>query len=400
MLRTVGYFTSRYGRIDRIDSLNETWLEVEAKLRHDFRVPGLLPADISRGRTKKGMHDIFKAAGIPHPDCVMVTSADALMLFASRVGYPLVLKPNVGVGSRGTFKVSNDDQVKQAFKAQSMQGYVAQPFVKGTLCSWDGMVDRHGKIVFHLSHEYTDPCMEVVLEKRDTTMFTLLETPEELDRYGQMAVHALGLRERWFHLEFFRLEDGHFMILEANLRCPGVFMLHQMNYTSDIDVYRGWVKLLLGEDNPTLESSKPKQIVAHISRRLRGTGAREYAIDTESLLPRLGSKLVLFQELPQIWESGMGSHAIITAHKTYDDMHQTISLVQETKYDAERRVTRQMKRQESLKRMMEVDSLPQSSGSGETMVVEERRYYSRSGSKRSLEQSRGSSGESMEGVSG
>src|SRR5687768_15395581 len=41
MLRALGYFTWRHGRIARIDSLNETWLEVEARLREDFHVPGL-----------------------------------------------------------------------------------------------------------------------------------------------------------------------------------------------------------------------------------------------------------------------------------------------------------------------------------------------------------------------
>ena len=51
MLRAVGYFTWRHGRIHRIDSLNETWLEVEAWLREDFHVPGLRPAEVRRLRS-------------------------------------------------------------------------------------------------------------------------------------------------------------------------------------------------------------------------------------------------------------------------------------------------------------------------------------------------------------
>ena len=45
LLRAIGYLTWRHGRIDRIESLNETWLEAEARLREDFNVPGLKPAD-------------------------------------------------------------------------------------------------------------------------------------------------------------------------------------------------------------------------------------------------------------------------------------------------------------------------------------------------------------------
>ncbi|HMO22687.1 MAG TPA: hypothetical protein PKC98_17140 [Candidatus Melainabacteria bacterium] len=36
IVRALGYYTHRYGKIDRIDSHNEYWLETEARLRTDF----------------------------------------------------------------------------------------------------------------------------------------------------------------------------------------------------------------------------------------------------------------------------------------------------------------------------------------------------------------------------
>ncbi|HZH76530.1 MAG TPA: carboxylate--amine ligase, partial [Archangium sp.] len=125
VLRAVGYLTWRHGRIDRIDSLNETWLEVEARLREDFHVPGLLPADIQRLRTKLGMHDVFKKAGVAHPDSLPVKNAAGVKAFAKSVGYPLVLKPDVGVGAARTFKVSSDAEVDAAL-AEPLTHYVAQ----------------------------------------------------------------------------------------------------------------------------------------------------------------------------------------------------------------------------------------------------------------------------------
>ena len=44
MLRTVGYLTSKYGKIDRIDSQNEFWLGIESQLREDFNITGQKPA--------------------------------------------------------------------------------------------------------------------------------------------------------------------------------------------------------------------------------------------------------------------------------------------------------------------------------------------------------------------
>ena len=36
LVRACGFFTHRYGKIDRLDSLNEYWLSTEARLRDDF----------------------------------------------------------------------------------------------------------------------------------------------------------------------------------------------------------------------------------------------------------------------------------------------------------------------------------------------------------------------------
>ena len=79
LARAVGYFTWRHGRIHRIDSLNETWLEVESHLREAFHVPGLQPSDIARLRSKFGMHEVFKQAGLPHPDAILVRDARTMV---------------------------------------------------------------------------------------------------------------------------------------------------------------------------------------------------------------------------------------------------------------------------------------------------------------------------------
>ena len=52
LLRACGYFTHKYGKIDRIDSLNEFWLSTEARLRDDFNVFGLRQKDIAAVRNK------------------------------------------------------------------------------------------------------------------------------------------------------------------------------------------------------------------------------------------------------------------------------------------------------------------------------------------------------------
>jgi hypothetical protein len=252
MLRAVGYFTWRHGRIARIESLNESWLAVEAELREAFHVPGLLPKDLERLRTKSGMAGVFEEAGVPHPPTLRVEDAAGLKAFAARVGYPLVLKPDVGVGAAQTFSVASDAEVDRALAAAGASDVprVAQPYVRGTIVTYDGMVDAAGEPLFRLSHEYSDGVMETVNEARDISFWSLKETPPALEALGRACLRALGLRERWFHLEFFRLADGTYVALEANLRPPGAFMTDMMNYACDVDVYRLWARLLTGDGPP------------------------------------------------------------------------------------------------------------------------------------------------------
>jgi hypothetical protein len=324
LLRATAYLTWRHGRIHRIDSLNETWLEAEARLREDFHVPGLLPADVLRLRSKLGMHDLFKQAGIPHPDAIPARDAATVKAFAKRVGYPLVLKPDVGVGAAHTFKVKSDAEVDAAF-THPLSGYAAQVFVRGAIVTYDGMVDKDGHIFCAFSHEYSIGIMEAVNEQRDNFIWSHRELPAQLDELGRKTVAALGLRERWFHLEFFRLEDGSYLALEANLRPPGSVLPDMMNYACDIDVYRLWARMLSGGSVSNFQYTR-KYHVCHTSRR----ASRSYVHSHMEVVVRLGDALLQHLVMPPVFQNALGNEIFITRHKDLESMHEAVRLIQAT----------------------------------------------------------------------
>ena len=302
VLRAVGYLTWRYGKIDRIDSLNEHWLPLEARLREDFNVEGPRPSELRRHRSKSGMREIFTAAGIPCTEGERVTSADQVRGYARRAGYPLVLKPDVGVGAWSTFKVRSAEELEAALKTP-LDGYVVERFAEGALTSYDGLCDREGRAIVETSHHYSTGVMDVVNQGLDVWYYNRRKIPEAMRALGQRVLAAFGVRERFFHIEFFEEPGGALRALEINLRPPGGFTTDMMNYSADADVYRIWGKLIAGRDLSDVRFEL-KYHCAHISRR----DHVRYVVPHGELIARLGSQLVLERPMPPALSGAMGNH--------------------------------------------------------------------------------------------
>lgn len=324
MTRAAGYFTWKYGKLDRIDSLNEHWLQVDSELRRRFDVVGMTPQETEKLRSKWGLFELLTAAKIPTIPTERATSAESVKAFAKRHGYPLVLKPAVGVGAVGAFKVRSDADVDEQFTPARPE-HVVQAFIKGDIVTWDGVVDKDGGVVFALSHEYSDGVMETVSEARDISFWSMRQIPPQLDALGRQVVTTLGLKERWFHLEFFRTAPDTYLVLEANLRPPGGFMTDMMNYTCDMDVYRIYASVVAGKDWKSLVRPA-KYHVCHVGRKTR---SRRYKRSRAEITERLAKRIIWVRDLPDLFAAAMGDEMFLLRHESAEEMKADIAFIQE-----------------------------------------------------------------------
>ena len=84
--------------------------------------------------------------------------------FIKETGYPLVAKPDVGVGAAATYKIHNENELKAFFDTKPPVDYLMEEFIKGRICTFDGLTDREGNAVFLNSLEYSAGVMETVLD--------------------------------------------------------------------------------------------------------------------------------------------------------------------------------------------------------------------------------------------
>jgi hypothetical protein len=322
--RATAGLIARHGRIDRIDSLLELWLEATSRLRDDFNVPGLREAEMRTQRSKTGMARIFASAGIDHPPGERAASIEAARAFAERHGYPLIFKPDTGAGAVRTFTVASDAELERALSgdAAPLDGHIMQPFISGDIVTFDGLTDRAGRIVFCTSHRYDTGIMQVVSGALDGHYFSLREVPPSLEDIGRRAVAAFDVRERFFHLEFFETPGGY-VALEMNLRPPGGFTTDMMNYACDFDVYDLWARVITGAslDGFTYER---RFYTAHAGRR----DVHRYRLPHGALVEALGDRLVYHRRLPREFAAMQGDEMYLLRHPDLDALKEAISLVQ------------------------------------------------------------------------
>ena len=314
LVRAMGYFTHRYGKIDRLESHNEYWLESDARLRTDFNIFGLKTADMAPVKLKSEMKKRFQQTGLAVARGRVCQDLSAARAFIDEVGFPIVAKPDNGVGANQTYKIQTLAELDNFFAIKPPVEYIFEEFIHGAIHTFDGLVDRDGRIVFSSSLVYNAGVMELVNERRDFWYYTQREIPTELDAAGRRLVQAYGLRERFFHLEFFCSNEGKYTGLEINMRPPGGLTVDMWNYANDIDIYREYANVVV---NNRFNSQFTRPFFcAYISRRWD----RPYRYTHEQVLEAFPGYIVAYEPINGIFAPALGDFGYLTRSPELNDL--------------------------------------------------------------------------------
>ena len=66
---------------------------------------------MARVKRKSAMKRVFERAGVPAARGRVARSPAAVRGFIDEVGYPVIAKPDVGVGASRTYRLENDDDL-------------------------------------------------------------------------------------------------------------------------------------------------------------------------------------------------------------------------------------------------------------------------------------------------
>lgn len=299
--RGVAFFFHKYGIIDRVESQNEYWMGLDAELRTQFNVSGLKLDNLYKTRKKSEMKKLFEKAKVPVAPGYLVKERADIRKGIALLGLPLIAKPDTGVGAAATYKLETEENIvdfENQFRPETP--YFLETFITGDIVTYDGLLDRHGNIVFESGIEYSATPLQLLTKEKDIAYFVTKEIEPELKHLGQKIIKEFEMAERFFHVEFFRRADGSYITIEYNNRPPGSYAVDMYNYAYSRSLYDDYADMVAGDDFVQKEDNGKECLM--ITRRYE----IDYRISEEELYQKYENAIVVRMENPHAFRDLQG----------------------------------------------------------------------------------------------
>ena len=324
VLKAVAFLTYKHGKIDRVESNNEYWLELDAKIREDFNIDGVKPNQLLLTKYKSRMKDVFRKAGARVVEGLSISNKEELAPTIETLGLPVIAKPDNGVGAANTYKLFTQEDVENFRNIwdESVSYFLEQYIDNAVLCTYDGLIDSEGNVVFDTSFTYSLPTLELINKAQDYYTDIEPKIDEKLVELGKNIVKEFGMKERFFHIEFFKLPDGEYIALEYNNRIAGGITIDLYNYAYNCDLCELYAKVVVGEEVPKYETDN---YTATVSRRNK----YNYKYSEDDVNIEYHEKIRMVEYVPTVFAEAMGDVIFIVTVGSKEELIEIIDFIQE-----------------------------------------------------------------------
>lgn len=325
VFRAVAFFSFKYGKIDYLESNNEYWLRQDAKLRTEFNIYGAKEEDVLYFTSKSRMKECYKEAKVPVARYKFCTTYQEDLEFINNVvGYPVVVKPDCGVGAYATYKIKSEDDLRKFYSKGFSVPYIMEEFIYGSIISCDGICDSNSNIVFCDNEIFPPSIMDIVNENLELSYYVNKEVPSNLRDIASRVLKAFNIKKRYFHLEFFRLTQakkglgkiGDIVALEVNMRPPGGFTPDMINYSQSVDTYQIYADIITYDRVVKVDLNQTKYYCVYIGRRDRVN----YYYSYSEIKDKFKDNILVHNRMSQALSSAMGNEFFILKFNTLEEV--------------------------------------------------------------------------------
>ncbi|WP_197995983.1 ATP-grasp domain-containing protein [Streptomyces buecherae] len=251
------------GNVDAVLSTLSYGAQAAADLAARIGARGTSPAGTLAARDKGECRRILRAREVPSVGCRVVTDAAEALEAAKTIGYPVIVKPVLGIGKAVTSIAHDPSAVRAHFAAavtardgltegmarQLDERYLVEELVPGDLYSVE--VAASGGCLVPLVWASRKVSQENPVLELGCTVPSGLSTADEaaLGRYAVEVCRALGLDLGIFHVEVMHTPSS-FRLIEVNPRLTGGSLPDTISAVAGVDIFALLVDLFLGRPLP------------------------------------------------------------------------------------------------------------------------------------------------------
>ncbi len=275
------------GPVDRLVGVLEQLQLPMAEVRDALGIEGLTGTVARNFRDKDRMKEVLRASGVPVARSGLARSPAEIRSFVERVGFPVIVKPQAGLGSRATRRIEDKRDLAALPPPSPAQPVQVEEFVRAREHTCETVTIR-GVPVWRSGTRYFPSPLEVL--ETSWIQYAVLLPREDDDPtwarfhpingqalaalFGDQAGTAAGTALT--HMEWFLREDGTCLVNEVGARPPGVHIMPLMGLAHETDLFADWAGLMaLDSFTP-----KPRRFAAGSAFfRGQGRGSRIVAVD-------------------------------------------------------------------------------------------------------------------------
>ena len=325
---------NRMGPIYRLLGTLEQIQVPLAEVRQMLGIQGMDPDTARNFRDKSHMKNVLRENDIPCAKHCLASTARAALAFTEKVGFPVVIKPPAGSGSRNTNLIRNAEELKAhlaEYKISETHPLLLEAFVKGDEYTFESVHVR-GERVWHGISRYFPSPLEALENPWIQWCIVLPREVEHpfFDPIRDMADKSLKVLGMWTglsHMEWFREKDGRISVSEVAARPPGGQLTSLHGYAHDMDIFSAWAKLMVYE-----EFTAPPRKYAAGAAFLRGQGkGRVWRVEGLDAVKRALKPLIVEMKLPKLGQPASGSYEgegyILVRHPETSVVEKALDLV-------------------------------------------------------------------------
>ena len=292
---------SRRVSIDRVECLWEPLMILAARLREMLGLGGMTVAQTEPFRDKEKMKQVLDRAGIRTPRHGRARTAAEVLAAAERIGYPLIVKPIAGAGSKDTHRVNGHAELDRVLpRLRHVTEVSVEEFIEGEEFTFDTVCGGGRILYYNICWYRPRPLIARQLEwiSPQTVALRDPDVPylEQGRTMGRAVLSAMGYHEGYTHMEWHRKADGEAVFGEIAARPPGARTVDIMNFACDLDLFRGWAEAVcLGRFSQPIER---RYNCVSVFKRAQGQGRIQRIEGLGALLAEEGEWIVNVDLLP------------------------------------------------------------------------------------------------------